>query len=69
MTHSTDPPISSATGEQDGIPLATADPCFDWTRRLNNLNNVEIRGLLTTWLEVGDRAIRYVSIVAAGGAR
>lgn len=59
MTHSTDPPISSATGEQRGGGMETADQCFDWTRRLDS----PVRGLVTTWLEIGDRAIRTVNII------
>ncbi|MFB4294834.1 hypothetical protein ACBI99_44895 [Nonomuraea sp. ATR24] len=41
--------------------LASAVQDFDWTRRLDP----NVRGLVTTWLEIGERAIRTVSIVPA----
>lgn len=65
MTHSTDPPISSATARQGGIPLATAVQAFDWTRKLPT----DMRGFVTFWLETDNRVVSHVSIVAAGGAR
>lgn len=40
--------------------LSTAVQSFDWTRRLDS----DVRDLVTTWLEIGDRAFRHVSIVA-----
>lgn len=58
MTNSTDPPTTPASADQRG--LATADQCFDWTRRLTP----PVRGLVTTWLEIGDEAMRHVSIVS-----
>ncbi|MFF0867662.1 hypothetical protein ACFYUV_38275 [Nonomuraea sp. NPDC003560] len=65
MTHSTDPP--AGTARRDARQLATAGQSFDWTRRLD----VPVRDLVTTWLEIGDRAIRHVSIVTPipSGAR
>ncbi|MCK2214250.1 hypothetical protein MF672_010675 [Actinomadura sp. ATCC 31491] len=54
MTNPTDPPPPVA-----GATLATAAPDFDWTRQLRP----DVRGLVTTWMEIGERAIRHVSIV------
>ncbi|NJP93950.1 hypothetical protein HCN51_31700 [Nonomuraea sp. FMUSA5-5] len=66
MTHSTDPPVSSTTPQQEGSTLATVAGDFDWTRRLPP----SVRSLVTTWLEIGDEAIRHISIVpVTGGAR
>ncbi|MEV4020206.1 hypothetical protein AB0J35_57990 [Nonomuraea angiospora] len=67
MTHTTDPPVNSARHDQRGSSLTTAAQSFDWTRQLPP----HLRGLVTTWLEIGDDAFRHVSIVPtpAGGAR
>jgi hypothetical protein len=43
------------------MSLATADQRFDWTRG----HDPAIRSLLTTWLEIGERAIRTINIVPA----
>ncbi|WP_327587077.1 hypothetical protein OHA25_08700 [Nonomuraea sp. NBC_00507] len=66
MINSTDPPISSASPDQRNA-LATAVQDFDWTRRLSP----DVRSLVTTWLEIGDRAMCTISIVppATGGGR
>jgi hypothetical protein len=48
----TNPPPSSA--------LETAVQDFDWTRKLDT----DVRGLVTTWLEISDRAIRTINIVS-----
>jgi hypothetical protein len=64
MTHTTDPPISSATDDQRST-LGTAVQSYNWTRRVTP----GVRDFLTTWLEIGDRAIRHVNIPAPGGAR
>lgn len=43
--------------------LTTAVQSFDWTRKMTP----DVRGFVTTWLEIGDRAVRYVSIAAPVG--
>ncbi|GAA4933846.1 hypothetical protein HD597_010048 [Nonomuraea thailandensis] len=65
MTHFTDPPVSDTTPQQEGSSLMTAVGDFNWTRRLNP----RMRGLVTTWLEICDDAMRHISIVpaSAGG--
>ncbi len=62
MINPTEPPPDAGDGA-----LATAAQDFDWTRKLDT----DVRGLVTTWLEIGDRAIRNISIVPArtGDAR
>jgi hypothetical protein len=65
MTQTTDPPADS-TITRPRAWLETAAQDFDWTRQLDP----DVRGLVTTWLEIGDRAIRTINIVApAGGTR
>lgn len=65
MTHTTDPPVRTATAEQRGSSLATANQAFDWTRQLRT----DMRHLVTFWLETDHRVMGHVSIVPAGGAR
>ncbi|MFB4285662.1 hypothetical protein ACBJ59_61120 [Nonomuraea sp. MTCD27] len=65
MIQTTDPPVSSASPEQ-GSTLATAAQSFNWTRQ----TTPRVRAALTTWLEIGDRAFRCMTIVPpTGGAR
>lgn len=65
MIHLTERPIRPASRVERGS-LSTAAPSFDWTRRLNP----RVRSLVTTWLEIGDRAFRTGTIVGlTGGAR
>jgi hypothetical protein len=60
MAQTTDHPPTSSTSSQPSAWLATADQKFDWTRLLDP----GTRSLVTTGLEIGDRAIRTINIVS-----
>jgi hypothetical protein len=64
MTQTTDPPADSTT-TRPSVWLETADQKFNWTRPLDP----GMRGLLTTGLEIGERAMCTINIVSPGGAR
>jgi hypothetical protein len=55
MAQTTHPPTSRPRA---GLETAAQD--FDWTRQLD----LDVRSLVTTWLEIGDRAIRNINIVS-----